>query len=349
MKRCIDRSNFWIRTMRGSLFIVILILSSGFYVWFPEENKKSRKTFSPYFEEIPESDAKILMVPVPGGTFMMGSPEGEAGRNENEGPQRLVKVDSFWMGAYELTWDQYDPFLEEKDPNRRNVRILVNGQEIEVDAISTATPMYMDMSFGMGRDGYPAVNMTQYAAVMYAKWLFAKTGNFYRLPTEAEWEYACRAGSRSAFNFGEDGNDLDKYAWFGDNSGQAYRKVGTREPNGLGLYDMHGNVAEWTMDQYIEDYHEQLEGRPADNPYFRPTSLYPRSVRGGSWMDEGNDLRCASRAGSSKKWKQRDPQMPKSLWWLTDAPFVGFRLVRPKETPSRAEMEKYWIEVMEDF
>ncbi|UJH90165.1 formylglycine-generating enzyme family protein [Antarcticibacterium sp. 1MA-6-2] len=334
---------------RSSLLIVILLLSCSYYVGPRQELEKESNVFIPYVQDIPESDAKIKMVPVPGGTFMMGSPETEAGRNDNEGPQRLVKVDSFWMGAYELSWDQYDPFLEEKEPNRQNVKILVDGKEIEVDAISTATPMYMDMSFGMGRGGFPAVNMTQYAAIMYAKWLFAKTGVFYLLPTEAEWEYACRAGTNSAYNFGENSKDLDKYAWFKENSGQAYRKVGTKEPNSLGLYDMHGNVAEWTMDQYLEDYHEQLEGNPSNNPYFKPTTLYPRSVRGGSWMDDGSGLRCASRAASSKKWKQRDPQMPKSLWWLTDAPFVGFRLVRPKETPTREEMEKYWIEVMEDF
>ena len=349
MKKYVDRSDLLKRTTRGSLFIIVLILSSSFLIGFSQANEIVKKRFSPYVQEIPESDAEILMIPIPGGTFMMGSSENEVGRNEDEGPQRLVKVDSFWMGAYELTWDQYDPFLEEKNPNRRNVRILVDGLEIEVDAVSTATPMYMDMSFGMGRGGFPAVNMTQYAAVMYAKWLFAKTGKFYRLPTEAEWEYACRAGTKSAYSFGENANDLDKYAWYGKNSDQAYKKIGTKEPNSFGLYDMHGNVAEWTMDQYIKDYHERLVGDPADNPYFRPTSLYPRSVRGGSWMDDGLGLRCASRAGSSKKWKQRDPQMPKSLWWLTDAPFVGFRLVRPKETPSREEMEKYWVEVMDDF
>lgn len=330
--------------------LVFVLTSSFYYEGFPESTKKTTaERFLPYTEEIPDSDAEIMMLPVPGGTFIMGSPEDEASRNEDEGPQRLVKVDSFWMGAFEVTWDQYDPFLEDRGPDRRNFKVRINGKEVEIDGITTATPMYMDMSFGMGRDGYPAVNMTHYAALMYSKWLFSKTGNFYRLPTEAEWEYACRAGAKSAYNFGEGPEDLDKYAWYKENTDQGYKKVGTKEPNALGLYDMHGNVAEWTMDQYIEDYHEQLQGNPADNPFFPPITLYPRSVRGGSWMDDDGDLRCASRAGSSERWKQRDPQMPKSLWWLTDAPFVGFRLVRPKETPTIEEMEEYWVEVMEDF
>jgi len=336
--------------MRDVAIIMILIFMSVFHIGYKTEEKMDKQVFLSYSQNIPGSGVSIKMVPVKGGTFMMGSPANEAGRNDDEGPQRQVKVDPFWMGVYEITWEQYDLYLNEKMENLQNLETtLADGSKMKVDGISTATPMYIDMSFGMGREGFPAINMTHYAAMMYAKWLFAKTGNFYRLPTEAEWEYACRAGSKTAYNFGKNSSELDKYAWYGDNSEKGYNKVGTKVPNALGLYDMHGNVAEWTMDQYIKDYYDQLKGKPTDNPYFAPTTLYPRSVRGGSWMDVSEDLRCANRQGSSKKWKQRDPQMPKSIWWLTDAPFVGFRLVRPKETPTREEMEKYWVEVMEDF
>ncbi|MGY5851403.1 formylglycine-generating enzyme family protein [Salegentibacter sp. F14] len=337
--------------MRYFSLIIILVVSSHFIPTYNENNNGTESScFLPYSEEIPGSDVKIEMIPVPGGTFTMGSPRNEPGREDDEGPQREVKVNSFWMGTYEITWEQYDLFLNDEFSSQKNINItLSDGSEIEIDAVSTATPMYIDMSFGMGREGYPAINMTQYAAVMYAKWLFAKTGNFYRLPTEAEWEYACRAGSKTAYSFGENSGELDKYAWYGVNSEHGYKKVGIKIPNALGLYDMHGNVAEWTLDQYHKDYHEQLKGEPADNPFFEPTTLYPRSIRGGSWIDGGDDLRCANRQGSSDQWKMRDPQMPKSIWWLTDAPFVGFRLVRPKETPSRKEMDKYWVEVMEDF
>ncbi|SHG46929.1 Formylglycine-generating enzyme, required for sulfatase activity, contains SUMF1/FGE domain [Fodinibius roseus] len=303
--------------------------------------------FAPYEEQIPESDQQIEMVPVEGGTFLMGSPEDEPGREEDEGPRHKVTVDNFWMGKYEITWDQYDLFVEEKI---EDVTAAGGGEvDIKADAVSLPTPPYIDMSFGMGRDGYPAINMTQYAAVMYAKWLTAETGHFYRLPTEAEWEYACRAGNNSTYTFGDDPGKLDKYAWYEENSEGGYQKIGNKEPNALGLFDIHGNVAEWTMDQYDPDYYEQFKGETADNPWHKPDELYPRSLRGGSWQDEPVKLRCAERRGSQAKWKQHDPQLPKSLWWLTNAPFVGFRLVRPESPPPQEKIEEYWLEAMEDY
>lgn len=329
--------------MKGLLFIIFLLLFNGFNLGYEKDKRTDPPEFSPYSQKIPGSDVSVELIPVPGGTFMMGSPEPEAGRSGDEGPQRKVKVDSFWMGKYEITWEQYDLFVNEEISNLKNIKSPLNAEvKIEVDAITSPTPPYIDMSFGMGRDGYPAINMTHYAALMFAKWLSAKTGHFYRLPTEAEWEYACRAGTNTAYYFGNNPNELNEYAWFRDNSEEGYHKIGTKTPNALGLYDMHGNVAEWTMDQYIEKYPEQLEGEAAHNPWFKPTKLYPGSVRGGSWMDVRDDLCSAKRKGSSKEWKKRDPQLPKSIWWLTDAPFVGFRLVRPKETPSKEEIENYY-------
>ena len=115
-----------------------------------------------------------------------------------------------------------------------------------------------------------------------------------------------------------------------------------KKPNPWGLHDMHGNVAEWTLDAYDTATYQNRKKKDNDNPYVRPTKTYPRSVRGGSWMDQPNLLRSAARRGSTKKWKQRDPQMPQSIWWHTDAPFVGFRVVRPVEIPSAAEQKQYW-------
>ena len=336
--------------MRYFSWLIGLVVVNYFLIGGKSINEPGNSDFVRYTEKIPGSDITIDMVPINGGTFLMGSPPNEEGRNVDEGPQKEVKVNSFWMGTYEITWDQYSQFLHEKSENIKSREVILkDGSKIMIDGVSAATQMYIDMSFGMGRKGFPAINMTQYAAMMYARWLFTKTGHFYRLPTEAEWEYACRAGSKTAYYFGNDIKELDKFAWFGGNSGDGYAKVGTKAPNSFGLYDMHGNVSEWTADQYFQDYFKKLKGNPADNPYFKPTTLYPRSVRGGSWMDVGIDLRSAKRQGSSKIWKQRDPQMPKSIWWLTDAPFIGFRLVRPKEVPSKEEIEKYWIKSMDDF
>lgn len=336
-------------TLLNALFIAWFFSStSGFNP--SEKTANQTEEFTEYSQMIPGSDVSIEMIPVPGGTFTMGSPADEINRNEDEGPQHDVKVDSFWMGKYEISWKQYDLFVKERLSNLTGQLPVAGGDvELTADAVSLPTPPYVDMSFGMGKDGFPAINMTQYAAIQYAKWLTAKTGNFYRLPTEAEWEYACRAGTETAYHFGEAAEDLADYGWFYGNSEQKYQKIGTKKPNAFGLYDMHGNVAEWTMDQYDADFYGELEGQTAVNPWLKPEELYPRSVRGGSWKDDPDRLRCAARRGSIARWKQRDPQLPKSLWWLTDAEFVGFRLVRPQNPPSEEEIEQYWLDPMKDF
>ncbi|HLR89393.1 MAG TPA: SUMF1/EgtB/PvdO family nonheme iron enzyme [Balneolaceae bacterium] len=320
-------------------------------VWIASSvNPVSAQQFKDYTLTIPETSVEMDFVAVPGGTFLMGSDANEAGRNDNEGPQRAVQVDPFWMGKYEISWEQYNLFVEEEIPAlTQKIEKKAGDLEIAADAVSLPTPPYVDMSFGMGREGYPAISMTNYAAMMYAKWLSAKTGEFYRLPTEAEWEYACRAGSDTPYHFGNSADSLDEYEWYAENSNRGYNQIGTKKPNAFGLHDMGGNVAEWTVDQYHEDYLERLEGDPAVNPKFIPEELYPRSVRGGSWMDDADQLRCAKRRGSEARWKMLDPQLPKSLWWHTSAQFLGFRLVRPEVRPSDEEIEKYWIEAMHDY
>lgn len=325
--------------MKGIPFLIIIIWFMGND--FGEEKKFQIQDLEPYTVKIPGSTAGIEMTPVSGGTFSMGP-------RASKRPE--VKVDDFWMGTYEITWDQYEQFSKEVVNNLENTIPNPDGNvQLTADAISLPTPPYVDMSFGMGRDGYPAISMTHYAALMFTKWLTAKTGNFYRLPTEAEWEYACRGGSETVYYFNERSESLEEYEWHQGNSEGSYNRIGSKKPNPFGLYDMKGNVAEWTMDEYLEDYHEHLDGDPAVNPWFKPTVLYPRAVRGGSWRDDPEEIHCGKRRGSDENWKILDPQFPKSIWWHTSAPFLGFRVVRPRETPSREQMEEYWIEPMEDL
>jgi len=206
-----------------------------------------------------------------------------------------------------------------------------------VDAVSRPTRPYVEMSFGMGINGYPAISMTQNAANKYAEWLSSKTGEFYRLPTEAEWEYACRAGTDTAYFFGNDSSKLSDYAWFAGNAGGKYAKVATKKPNPWGLFDMLGNVMEWTLDAYAP-----YQSKAETDPWVKPTKPYPDAVRGGSWNDPAGKVRCAARVASDASWKQQDPQLPKSIWYMTDAQWLGFRLVRPAKVPSAAEMFRYW-------
>ncbi len=307
--------------------------------------------FKSYTQAVPGSNQSYALVAIPGGTFLMGSPATEKGRQADEGPQHKVQIEPFYMGKYEVTWDLYDLFAftnMEKEMAAKYTEADANLTK--TDATTRPSPPYVDMSFGMGRAGYPAINMTQYAAIKFCAWLYAKTGVFYRLPTEAEWEYACRANTTTPYSFGADVKKLGEYAVFTGNSEGGYKKVGTKKPNPFGLFDMHGNVMEWTKDQYVEDYYQQVASGKAKEPYAPTTTLYPNSVRGGSWDDPAEILRSAARTPSAPAWKVLDPQSPKSDWWLTSASFVGFRLVRPAKTPSPQEIQSYYgIKPIKDY
>jgi len=287
-----------------------------------------------YSSAIPKTKVPYDMVAIKGGTFLMGSPPDEEHRKEDEGPQRKVEVEPFWMGKYEITWNQYMPFMSTDYPRRKDGSILQLQSDAPLDMIvSSPTTAYAEMSFGMGEGKRPALCMTQHAASKFCQWLSAQTGHYYRLPTEAEWEYACRAGSTTAYSFGNDSRELNKYAVF-DATESA--EVGTKEPNPWGLYDMHGNVLEWCLDQYYPNaYHSRVKTIPAQK-------LYPRVTRGGSWYDYEADCRSATRYSSGKDWKMTDPQNPKSLWYHTDAIWLGFRIMRPLAVPSAGKMYQLW-------
>ncbi len=295
-----------------------------------------------------ETLVSFEMLPLKGGTFTMGSPAGEAGRKADEGPQRRVKVSPFWMGKTEVTWDEYHKFMY-WDRDKALVGKEDDSRSWYLAWTSTPTKPYVNMDFGMGTGQHPAICMTQHAANKYCQWLTAQTGIFYRLPTEAEWEYACRAGSETAYSWGDkaDAGTVGKHAWHKNNSMDPinfvpkYQKVAKKAPNAWGLFDIHGNVSEWVMDAYAP--YQSAKGVLVD-PWVKAKALYPRVVRGGSYdpFMKFVDLRSAARVASHKDWKMQDPQLPKSIWYHTDARFVGFRIVRPLKVPSKEQMMEYW-------
>ncbi|MBC7508168.1 MAG: SUMF1/EgtB/PvdO family nonheme iron enzyme [Ferruginibacter sp.] len=273
------------------------------------------------------------MIPIKAGSFLMGSNADEKNRNTNEGPQRNITIAAFWMGAYEVTRDGFDVFYADE----------TTSENSSVDAVTRPSPQYIDFSRGMGKEGgYPVNSLSQYAAIMYCRWLYNKTGIFYRLPSEAEWEYACRAGSITTYYFGNDEKQLDKYAWYKNNSDNKFQKTGLKLPNAWGLYDMLGNVSEWTLDQYLERRMDSLQDNTV-NPFATPVmARYPKALRGGGYTEEADLLRSATRFKSDPLWNRRDPQIPKSKWWLTDAPSVGFRIICPFKQPTAQEANNFF-------
>lgn len=306
----------------------------------------------PYKAKIPGTDIEFEMVPVPGGEFLMGSPESEEGRSENEGPQIKVKVKPFWIGKYEVTWKEYSEYmaLDERFKKFQAAKLRLVTKENEIDAVTAPSGLYEpDHTYEKG-DGpnQPAVTMTQYAARQYTKWLSLTTGNFYRLPTGAEWEYACRAGTTTAYSFGDDPEMLGDYAWFADNSDDERKDVGQKKPNPWGLYDMHGSAAEWVIDTDSEDGYQIWQDKVmnAEDCIRWPKSLNDQIVRGGSFEMDAEACRSASiLATAEEDWKDYDPNIPLSPWWFTTEPAtgVGMRLFRPLDPPeSRQAKEKFW-------
>ncbi len=284
-----------------------------------------------YTETIPGTKVSFEMIAVSGGNFTMGSPASEKGRNADEGPQHDVELRPFWIGKTEVTWDEYDLYAFSMDVPPPSTSQPPAAAQTGADAVTRPTPPYGDESFGYGKGTQPAINMTWHAAMEYCRWLSVKTGKQYRLPTEAEWEYAARAGTTTAYSYGDDPQALGDYAWTRENSGEKPHPVASKKPNAWGLYDVHGNVSEWILDQFDPKYYEKVKPG-AVGPVLLPNNRrVPHVSRGGSWDDEAGRARSAARRGSTTEWSRRDPQSPKSIWWHTDATFAGFRIVRAVE------------------
>lgn len=274
----------------GIVVTCVALLTTGFaWVKQPSPAKPTAKPLTAYTETIPGTVVKFDMIPVPGATYTITDPK--------TGKPKEVTIKPFYIGKTEVTWDEFDVFVHKLDSPETQ---KTGG----ADAISRPSKPYGAVDRGFGHKGYPAISMSYLAAQKYCEWLSAKTGKKYRLPTEAEWEYACRAGVLPAGPIA-DGELLDKLAWHWGNSDDKTHKVGTKQPNAWGIHDMLGNVAEWCQ--------------PMDDNV--PV------VRGGSYYDEPDKVHPAARKKYTPDWQMNDPQSPKSQWWLTDAPFVGMRVV----------------------
>jgi formylglycine-generating enzyme required for sulfatase activity len=207
-------------------------------------------------------DVEMTLTLIPAGKFTMGSPQNEAGRDDDEGPQKQVTLTKpFYMGIYEVTQAQYNAVMS-SNPSK-----------------------FKDWS-------HPVEQVSWNDAVAFCKKLSEKTGRTVRLPTEAEWEYACRAGSRTRYSFGDDEEQLPRYAWFDKNSGSKTHPVGQKQRNAWGLYDMHGNVWEWCNAWYGGSYANAVETDPTG-----PAKGDRRVLRGGSWDDGPRSCRSAARYG----------------------------------------------------
>lgn len=313
----------------AAMGLVTALISAGRAEDAPKAGKFNQK--------IEGSEVAFDMIAIPGGKFKMGTPESEAGRKEDEGPQHEVEMAPYYIGKTEVTWDEFDQFWKvEGQPKAR-------PEETEArkgDAITRPTPPYSDETFGHGREGNPVICITHHTAMEYCRWLSRKTGRWYRLPTEAEWEYACRAGTSGAYSYGADAAQLGDYAWFAGNAEELAHKVGQKKPNPWGLHDMHGNACEWCLDMYEKDIYSKLADKLQVGPVVLPTERrFSHVARGGSWADPAAMLRSGARRGSDKTWIKLDPQRPQSIWWLTSAEFVGFRVVSPvKEQPEMVDL-----------
>ena len=303
------------------------------------------KEFKNFTETIPQTRSSINMVAIPGGTFQMGSDKGDSFSNEDEYPKHSVTISPFFMAEVEITWNQYWAFYVEtmSEGRTKPETIYANNSRPDVDVVSGPTPPFGSPDQGWGMGNRPAITMTHYAAETYCQWLSLKTGKKYRLPTEAEWEYAARGGTDTPYFFegkpskysnegfwnkifGVDTVNINRYTIYANNSKNRTQEPTKVAPNPFGLKNMLGNVMEYCQDWYAEDAYQNVKDGAVDPK--GPASGTDYVVRGGSYADDAKDLRCAARAHSNyEAWLKTDPQNPKSIWWLSDMKGIGFRIV----------------------
>lgn len=310
----------------------------------PFEEAAKVKALDDYTETIPGTTVSFNMIALKGGAFKMGSPEDEAYRDADEGPQVEVVLRPFFMAEIETSWDEYMAFYLETGGEGRTTDTDAHKAELlGVDGITGPTPPYglPDRGWGMGQR--PAISMSYHAAETYCEWLSAKTGKHYRLPTEAEWEYAARGGTTTPYYFEGDPLKFQKkglaaklgknqkepiqsHEFYLDNAQAKTHLPEEVEANPFGLKNMLGNVSEFCLDAYAEDQYLKYAAG-IQNPV-GAGSGNEHVLRGGSYLSPAGELRCAARSWTkTTEWLRTDPQMPKSIWWYSDCFHVGFRVV----------------------
>jgi hypothetical protein len=260
----------------------------------PADNTTTPKPveLKPFAQDIPTAAFKFDMLPIPS--------------DESKG------IKAFYISKTEITWEAFDVYLYGLDETAAPAKPASAPQP---DAITRPSKPYLPPDRGFGHEGFAAITMSFKNAENFCAWLSAKTGRKYRLPTENEWEYACRAGATGPYFFGDNAKKLGDYAWFAANGDDVAHAVGKKKPNDWGLYDMLGNVEEWCSGR---------DGKPV--------------LKGGSYRDDAEALKITAHKPNSPSLNAADPQVPKSKWWLANGPHVGFRVVcEPEGSPPPAK------------
>jgi len=226
------------------------------------------------------SGLNLELIAIDDSSFEMGSKRTEEGREPDEEPVHQVNLDRFRIGKYEVTQSQYEIIMQ-KNPS------IVKNRNL------------------------PVHNVSWNDAIEFCNSLSKFTGKNYTLPTEAQWEYSCRAGQKSRFCFGDAESELDNYAWYLRNSGENIHQGGKKKPNAFGIFDIYGNVWEWCFDYYSEDFYGRSSAKEK-NPVNGINTNY-KVLRGGAWSSPANDCRCANRFRSMPNLQIQS---------------VGFRIVR---------------------
>ena len=318
------------------------------------------ESFGSFTETVPGTRVAFNMKAIPGGEFKMGSPDNEPFRRDNEGPVRNVTVSPFYMGEVEVTWREFWAFFRETMSEGRVDANLLKENNLyaeTADAVSGPTPPFGNPEQNWGSGLRPAITMSHYSAQTYCLWLSKKTGKTYRLPTEAEWEYAARGGENTPYffagdpkKFSEQGGFLrrffapdtaviNSYVIYALNSKNRTQEPSFVAPNPFGLKNMLGNVMEYCLDKYADDAYSQTDLNVKDPR--GPAEGDEYVVRGGDYSRDASDVRAALRESTQTvAWLKTDPQQPKSIWWLSDIKGIGFRVVCEPESVNNTPPQK---------